>query len=440
LVLSFFIVVLFVILNAQGYDFDWKKRKIVETGGIYIKTSEPGISVYIDGNYNKNTDQFSRDLLVQKLLPGVHDIRVERDGYFTWQKSLPVEEKLVTKAQNIILFPKDIDFEEMVPDVEKVFPVDNKPFLIKKKDGSFVKMDPMTEEIKEILTSVQSKVLKDIVKIEVSPNKERALITLKEKKYYLLSLLDGEENRLEIIEGLGKDTDYPEFNGNDSVYHMDKGYLYSLNLKTGKKDKVSDDVIEGFALHGDGLYTLEKGVLYRTNVYIKTVETMTKEVFPYKEKSTYKLQIIEGRIFLVEDSKVYYMYVNSSKSFVKMIESRSGEVKYKVWSDKVLFINKNEIWLMLLKDFESPFFKKADSFVFLSRFSEGVSDVAWVDDDYFSAIVGGKLRISEIDIRDKINFFELPGEGHSQIWFDNEDDSLMLLSNGKLEKSGKLFP
>jgi hypothetical protein len=95
---------------------------------------------------------------------------------------------------------------------------------------------------------------------------------------------------------------------------------------------------------------------------------------------------------------------------------------------------------MLLKDYESPFFKKAESFILLSTFPQKITDLVWVADDYFAAVINGKIKINEIDNRDKINSFELTGENYSKIWFDSNNKSLIVVKDSDLYESTRLLP
>jgi len=52
--------------------------KIVETGGLSIKTSVPEVSIFINDQYKNKTSNFSRDLLIQNLTPGEYKVRVEK--------------------------------------------------------------------------------------------------------------------------------------------------------------------------------------------------------------------------------------------------------------------------------------------------------------------------------------------------------------------------
>lgn len=438
--MCFAIVSFWVLFFAQGYDFDWKKNKIIENGGIYIKTSQPNIDVYIDNKYINRTDSFSRDLLIQKLTPEEHLVRVQKDGYFSWEKSLKVDEKNVAKAQNIILFPENITFKEISANISKTFEINNQKILILTKSNELSLLNTDSGQIENILSAEEMKNVGKIKRIEFSPNSKKALIVSENLKYFLLLLEDKTANKIKNIKDFDKNSQKISFNGDGYLYYLNKNNLYSLNLDNGKKELIKEELVSAFGYQGDGLYTLEDGILIRTNIYLKTFETMTKEPFLFKKNITYDLKILEGRIFLTENNKAFYYYNGQTKSFEKVIESTQGEIKYKIWSDKIIFNNDNELWLMLLKDYESPFFKKSDSFIFLSRFSEKISDVAWIDDDYFATIIGGKIRISEIDIRDKINFFELKDQGYSNIWFNKSKKALISIKENKIYESDKVIP
>ena len=121
LVLAFFTVVPILILNVQGYRFDFKKMKLVETGGLSIKASAPEANVFVNGQYKNRTSSFTRDLLVQNLAPEEYEIRVEKSGYHAWGKTLGVEEKKVTKAENIYLFPEKISFNVYKENIANFF-------------------------------------------------------------------------------------------------------------------------------------------------------------------------------------------------------------------------------------------------------------------------------------------------------------------------------
>lgn len=71
----------------------------VANNGLLVVNSEPkGARVFINDRFITATDD------TQYLNPGEYNVRIEREGYFTWQKTLQVEEAVVTQA-NALLFP-----------------------------------------------------------------------------------------------------------------------------------------------------------------------------------------------------------------------------------------------------------------------------------------------------------------------------------------------
>jgi len=106
-VFLFLIISLISVSYSQGYRFDFKTKKFVQTGGIFLKTKPAGANVFIDGKPKGKTNFLSGKLLVKNLMPRFHEIRVEKTGFFSWQKNLEVKEKEVTEAKNILLIPKN---------------------------------------------------------------------------------------------------------------------------------------------------------------------------------------------------------------------------------------------------------------------------------------------------------------------------------------------
>jgi len=96
------------IFYAMGYSFDWQKKVLVKTGGLYLKSSPSNARIILDGKDNKNTPK-----LISRLLPKTYKISITKDGSFPWEKNLEIKPQLVEEARNIILFPKNISPEKI---------------------------------------------------------------------------------------------------------------------------------------------------------------------------------------------------------------------------------------------------------------------------------------------------------------------------------------
>lgn len=98
----------FLYLYATGYRFDFEKpTNLVSTGGIYVAAERAGANIYIDNKLVRETRTFRKAFYAQSLDAGTHRVNVQKDGYHTWVKELPVSKHLVTEAEafNLPLVP-----------------------------------------------------------------------------------------------------------------------------------------------------------------------------------------------------------------------------------------------------------------------------------------------------------------------------------------------
>lgn len=110
------------VLYSQGYRIDFEARKIIRTGGIFLKIQPRQANVYIDGKLKKKTDFLFDSVLIENLLPKKYRIEIKKEGFHSWTKTLEVREKEVSEAKNIILFPQNPEFS-IVPQVENILPI-----------------------------------------------------------------------------------------------------------------------------------------------------------------------------------------------------------------------------------------------------------------------------------------------------------------------------
>lgn len=111
-VACFLVVAPVLVLYSMGYRFDFNHMKITEIGGIYVRTSPIADQIIIDSKILEKPGVFSNNAVyVQNLFPGLHSVLVEKSGYYDYSKIISVQEKQVTKLEDIILFKKNIKFE-----------------------------------------------------------------------------------------------------------------------------------------------------------------------------------------------------------------------------------------------------------------------------------------------------------------------------------------
>lgn len=87
------------ILLAKGYTFSSKDKKIVGTGIITVSSEPDAASVFVDGHLTTATNA-----TISSLSPKTYSVRVVKEGFIPWERSVDVKEGLVTELK-ITLFP-----------------------------------------------------------------------------------------------------------------------------------------------------------------------------------------------------------------------------------------------------------------------------------------------------------------------------------------------
>jgi hypothetical protein len=91
---------------AQGYAYDFASGSFVRTGAIAATVNTDAIFSIDDKNIGK-TSFLGNRVGKEGLVPGTYDIRLTRDGYSAWRKSVQVEQGKLTDFPNVVLLPTD---------------------------------------------------------------------------------------------------------------------------------------------------------------------------------------------------------------------------------------------------------------------------------------------------------------------------------------------
>ncbi len=433
LVLAFFTVVPILILNVQGYRFDFKKMKLVETGGLSIKASAPEANVFVNGQYKNRTSSFTRDLLVQNLAPEEYEIRVEKSGYHAWGKTLGVEEKKVTKAENIYLFPEKISFNVYKENIANFFLSKDKKVVLYLTDDNQI----ISSKNAVVLDSTEAKkYFSEIQEIKFFADNEKILIRglnyqNKTVYYYIDASKPSSPAYLKVLED-AEDYAMEE----QSIVYKSKNQILRYDF-TSKTTEVLKTGASAFAMKDYyNIYAIEDKILTKTNLLSKNKEALSEKPL---ELDNYKLLMISDKILVFDGSSSFYLFKENKKEFEPFLKTTNG-INYATLPDKIIFGNGYELWLLLLKDFETPFFQKNGVLVFLSRFSSKIDDVAWFNNDYFLYTSNNNLLVSEIDNRDSINAFSLSDMPIKKFWFDEREKTIYALSDNKIYVSDKFNP
>ena len=153
-IVLFLIVAPYIIVYSLGYRIDFEQKKLVLTGGIYVKALPQGADVIVDSKIRNKTSFLSPTVFVQNLLPKQHLVQIKKDGYYDYKKNLEVKEKEVVKLEQVILFKEKIVFETLTNKTNSPFSKKDPEQLFIIKNGNLYSNDPKkpTTILKKVLS------------------------------------------------------------------------------------------------------------------------------------------------------------------------------------------------------------------------------------------------------------------------------------------------
>lgn len=104
-----------MVAYSLGFTIDFKKKALVETGSVFLKSRTPQTSVFLNGALAKETSFFSGSALLTGITPGAYLIRIEKAGYQPWSRIIAVAPSLVTELRNVLLIQNRIDIATSSP-------------------------------------------------------------------------------------------------------------------------------------------------------------------------------------------------------------------------------------------------------------------------------------------------------------------------------------
>lgn len=103
-----------MVFYTMGYRYNWQRQKVEKVGVMIIDTEPTDADVMLNGQ--KITT--GRPARLADLKPNYYQVRAEKSGYYSWQKSLEV------KSQDSVLLYDIVLFKEQTPILINSLPTD----------------------------------------------------------------------------------------------------------------------------------------------------------------------------------------------------------------------------------------------------------------------------------------------------------------------------
>jgi WD40 repeat protein len=392
----------------MGYRYNIEKGRVQKTGIIKITPQPRGATIFLNGT------QYLTSLTPAKIeyqLPGDYEIKLTKDGYFDWQKKLPVFENVTTFAEKILLWkkstPQQLASSSAMswltsPDGNLVIFTDQKKniFLLDINSGLLGELTGGT--IESIATGLS---YDSISFLEYSPSGRYVLAQTSKKSQtgYLIIDTTG-KTTLPLVNKKYKNVRWNTIG--DELVALDASGVWQINLTSAKANLLTKLTAHDFYLEGKSLYYINNQTLVRENITGSNIEEIKK------------IDCQDCNIKTIKAGKA--LIIDPLKKLMTVVDL-SGKIK-----NVQLAVNKSS-WLdgdsvLLYSDFEIYIFDlaKPDPEL-ITRLGTPITSAIWHPQArHLILSTEGKIKIMELDNRELRNILTI---ADSQANFMNTDRS-----------------
>jgi hypothetical protein len=371
-ILLFLIVAPTIIFWALGYRLDLKNKTISQTGFLAFQTNQSSFNIWIgDKKYASSKDE----IIIKNLLPKNYSVKIEKEGYYPWQENMSVEPQKITRQENIILFPKKSNPEELTNDVSN--------YSLTKDNLTIITLNQNKNNLKRI--NVGNKNITDSMELEnidsFQPNSTGSKVLVRQKEPENRMAVINFDQKNDNINELSKEPD--KFNrvlwlprNDQTLFLIYNDSLYSTNTNNEKMsfNLLKADVIN-FEFSNDQIFYIQKNnnnlSLYQSDFALENPKQLVEnlpsasyEIIPSHNSTKVILKNLDNQIiFIVKDKK---------------LEELDKDVKNLQWSadsQKIVYCNLFEIWQI---DFSKELIDKS----FINRYSDEIKNLSWYSDNH----------------------------------------------------------
>lgn len=346
-----------------------------------------------------------RPLRLANLLPNSYQVRVEKDGYHSWQKNLEIKARESTLVYDIALFKNNLpDLLESGPVTQFSLSPDESTLLIQKLNTLWL-MDLETGK-KKLQTILPYTINQPDIKW--SPDgrwiinsdqagSDFAIVNLEKEKIYRWQEFD-----------LGSISQTNWMTDSEHIYGLIEARnraLFQINFQNKTKRKLIDGPIDDYVVGKNEIFYIKnfanKTILYRYHELALPIIEKKVEEIAILPMGNYRFGEIKNNHLLVINDKNQIFLIDTSDKLASIIKLKSNAA---MWgkgekNNFLYYFNQSEIWALNLKNKQSQM---------TARYSDGVTGVWPVPDKpYHLFLVNGTLRLTELDDRGERNVITL---------------------------------
>ncbi|MFH1175693.1 MAG: PEGA domain-containing protein [bacterium] len=345
-IVCFLIFIIFcpiILAYSLGYYFDFNNKKIISTGAIRLKSIPEQSLIYVNNSLRgERTPAY-----LNNLQTGEYKIKVEKENFTNWEKTLLVKDYYLTAADDILLLPLN-PLPETIFENSQNFSSATIILSPNKKFGLAISPQETEKQLGAINLSINeisivSRVDNSLKLIEINENAIEW--SANQENFAFWSLLDNGKSGISVWiqkekqvrfayeiskENLKKIAWHNENNQILAVLNQN-GIINLLNLENGKFSSLNLDAID-FTFYENKIYYINRqnGLVYSVldpwsapfeNFNSSELKTQfTKTASPeFSPEKNYRISALTDERFLLFEDNILYL-VDNKNGLIKIHE------------------------------------------------------------------------------------------------------------------------
>jgi len=352
---AFFILAPTLIFYASGYRLDINRFKILKTGTLYVEAEDiKEAQLFI--NDLKHEHEFNEKQFIYNLFPGEYNIKLIKEGYYSWENKATIQSSLTTFARDIILFKKEVPLQIIngtIPDLN--LSPDWQKIIYLSKTDSFTEIYYYNIDKKDSILLYRLPKNNQNISIKWAASSKKILLSIDQE--HLVFDLANTKQAININELINFNLDKTKWdlNSDNIIYASTENSIYKIDLLAKKVEIVfidnQNNIYPEFFTEASDVFYIKKSEnnnsLYKYNLNFKT----DKEILQISKSNNYKFIKSSNNYIGLIDLDLQKLYL-IQKVITASETNISAEAPIKKFNAKDAHWDTNEKELIIYDDFE----------------------------------------------------------------------------------------
>lgn len=432
-VLLFLASVPMVLLYTAGYKYNFKKWRLDRTGVLFLESIPRGAKILLN---NKKFGETPARL--PALLPEDYQIKLQKSGYLSWQKTLAVLPGQTTFA-NTIFLPKDTASEYIFETIARTLTLSpsGKIMLLAGRDASLNDRRQNYLELgfyeignnkyRAVLNLPYSEILPEIKWLD-----DKMVMVRGASRVFLLLVDRTEPIFLSSEFGTPVNKIEPDEAQSDVILVQTGRMLWRFNIKNSQKEFVEKYNFDTYSLQGGLIYFIRQDL---KNLYLASRPITDKSDIAIKNLLQIKnvkyefLDSPDGFILLRSGENITLVKLNPEPRVILQTEAREARYFQNGNSLRLLHFTDSEIYVFDVGPETNQLVTRLGTKIFGVRPLSGGEHLLILSDN--------KIIMVELDNRAERNVWTLAqGEKIQDFVYNREDEIIYFVGQLKEQKNG----